>query len=223
MAQCSTYTFRRDPRPFFKFAREIYPGQFSPSPCHKFIAALESGKKLLRNYTQNIDTLEQEAGISKVEERYKFMKIFCLVETILSKVVQCHGSFATASCTDCKLQVPADAIREDIFERRIPLCPRCKDLGEGESKETSLPTEPPSASSDPSISGEASTSSTGLAGGESESDLEVPETSATSATNSEEPSAPSYVPPKAVMKPDIVFFGEGLPDHFHQVDTFLSD
>ena len=68
MAQCSTYTFRRDPRPFFKFAREIYPGQFSPSPCHKFIAALESGKKLLRNYTQNIDTLEQEAGISKVEE-----------------------------------------------------------------------------------------------------------------------------------------------------------
>ena len=63
------YTFRRDPRPFFKFAREIYPGQFSPSPCHKFIAALESGKKLLRNYTQNIDTLEQEAGISKVEER----------------------------------------------------------------------------------------------------------------------------------------------------------
>ena len=57
---------RRDPRPFFKFAREIYPGQFSPSPCHRFIAALESGKKLLRNYTQNIDTLEQEAGISKV-------------------------------------------------------------------------------------------------------------------------------------------------------------
>ena len=151
------------------------------------------------------------------------MEIFCFVETILAKVVQCHGSFATASCTDCKLQVPADAIREDIFERRIPLCPRCKDLGEGESKETSLPTEPPSASSDPSISGEASTSSTGLAGGESESDLEVPETSATSATNSEEPSAPSYVPPKAVMKPDIVFFGEGLPDHFHQVDIFLSD
>ena len=69
MAQFSNYTFRRDPRPFFKFAREIYPGQFSPSPCHKFIAALESGKKLLRNYTQNIDTLEQEAGISKVEER----------------------------------------------------------------------------------------------------------------------------------------------------------
>ena len=29
--------FKKDPRPFFKFAREIYPGQFQPSPCHKFI------------------------------------------------------------------------------------------------------------------------------------------------------------------------------------------
>ena len=69
---------RRDPRPFFKFAREIYPGQFSPSPCHRFIAALESGKKLLRNYTQNIDTLEQEAGISKVASILKFRSPFTL-------------------------------------------------------------------------------------------------------------------------------------------------
>ena len=27
------------------------------------------------------------------------------------------------------------------------------------------------------------------------------------------------MPPKSVMKPDIVFFGEGLPDHFHQSIT----
>ena len=116
--------------------------------------------------------------------------------------------------------MPADAIREDIFERRIPLCTRCKDVGEGESKETttSTPVEP-SASPEPAISGKASTSSTGLVG--AESDLEVPETSAANATEScEKPSAPTYVPPKSVMKPDIVFFGEGLPDHFHQVFLF---
>ena len=57
---------RKDPRPFFKFAKEIYPGQFTPSPCHRFISCLERAGKLLRNYTQNIDTLEQVAGISKV-------------------------------------------------------------------------------------------------------------------------------------------------------------
>ena len=67
--------FKKDPRPFFKFAREIYPGQFQPSPCHKFIRCVESNGKLLRNFTQNIDTLEQVAGIQNV--------------------IQCHGSFAT--------------------------------------------------------------------------------------------------------------------------------
>jgi len=97
--------FRKDPRPFFKFAKEIYPGQFSPSPCHKFINCLEKSGKLLRNYTQNIDTLEQVAGISKV--------------------VQCHGSFATASCTKCKSKLSAEHVRSDIMNQKIPICPQC--------------------------------------------------------------------------------------------------
>ena len=58
-AMFDIHYFRRDPRPFFKFAREIYPGQFKPSPCHKFIRSVEKHGKLLKNYTQNIDTLEQ--------------------------------------------------------------------------------------------------------------------------------------------------------------------
>jgi NAD-dependent deacetylase sirtuin 1 len=63
--------FLKDPRPFFKFAKEIYPGQFQPSPSHRFIKLLEKRAKLLRNYSQNIDTLEQVAGIENV--------------------IQCHG------------------------------------------------------------------------------------------------------------------------------------
>lgn len=74
-AMFDIHYFKKDPRPFFKFAREIYPGQFKPSPCHQFIRCIESCGKLLRNYTQNIDTLEQVAGIHNV--------------------IQCHGSFAT--------------------------------------------------------------------------------------------------------------------------------
>ena len=58
--------FRRDPRPFFRFAKEIYPGNYTPSPSHRFIAELEKRGKLLRNYTQNIDGLETQAGIDKV-------------------------------------------------------------------------------------------------------------------------------------------------------------
>ncbi|VDP00369.1 unnamed protein product [Soboliphyme baturini] len=58
--------FRNNPSPFFEFAKEIYPGQFKPSLCHRFIKTLEDENKLLRDYTQNIDTLEQTAGIKKV-------------------------------------------------------------------------------------------------------------------------------------------------------------
>lgn len=98
--------FKRDPRPFFKFAREIYPGEFKPSPCHRFIKMLETKGKLLRNYTQNIDTLERVAGIQRV--------------------IECHGSFSTASCTKCKYKCNADALRADIFAQRIPVCPQCQ-------------------------------------------------------------------------------------------------
>lgn len=100
--------FSRDPRPFYRFAREIYPGQFRPSPCHRFIRMLEMKQKLLRNYTQNIDTLEQVAGINNV--------------------IECHGSFSTASCTKCKYKCDADSIRQDIFTQHIPVCPRCQPM-----------------------------------------------------------------------------------------------
>ncbi|XP_012821550.2 NAD-dependent protein deacetylase sirtuin-1 isoform X1 [Xenopus tropicalis] len=123
--------FRKDPRPFFKFAKEIFPGQFQPSLCHRFIAMLDKEEKLLRNYTQNIDTLEQVAGIEKI--------------------IQCHGSFAEASCLVCKYKVDCEAVREDIFNQIVPRCPRC---------------------------------------------------------SSDEP--------LAIMKPDIVFFGENLPEQFHR-------
>ncbi|XP_034040814.1 NAD-dependent protein deacetylase sirtuin-1 [Thalassophryne amazonica] len=122
--------FRKDPRPFFKFAKEIYPGQFQPSPCHKFISLLDKHGKLLRNYTQNIDTLEQVAGVQRI--------------------IQCHGSFATASCLVCKHKVDCEAIREDVLNQAVPHCPRCPDIS------------------------------------------------------------------LAIMKPDIVFFGENLPEMFHR-------
>ncbi|XP_023296866.2 NAD-dependent histone deacetylase sirtuin-1 [Lucilia cuprina] len=143
--------FSRDPRPFYKFAREIYPGQFKPSPCHRFIKMLEQKQKLLRNYTQNIDTLEQVAGIKNV--------------------IECHGSFSTASCTKCKYKCDADSIRSDIFAQRIPVCPRCQPNVE-QSLDASEPV--------------------------SENNLR-------------------QLVENGIMKPDIVFFGEGLPDEFHTV------
>ncbi|KAJ1536719.1 NAD-dependent protein deacetylase sirtuin-1, partial [Nowakowskiella sp. JEL0078] len=98
--------FKFKPETFYSFAREIYPSNFTPSLSHRFIKLLESKGKLLRNYTQNIDTLEQAAGITKV--------------------LQCHGSFATASCVSCHFKVKGDYIKNDIMARRVPKCPRCE-------------------------------------------------------------------------------------------------
>ncbi|KAL1940801.1 hypothetical protein VTO73DRAFT_7842 [Trametes versicolor] len=87
------------------FASKIYPSNFIPSPCHRFIKLIEDKGKLLRNYTQNIDTLETLAGVQRV--------------------VQCHGSFATASCIHCRARVPGAAIADDIMSQRVPLCTLC--------------------------------------------------------------------------------------------------
>jgi len=245
--------FRRDPRPFFKFAKEIYPGQFTPSPCHKFISCLEKTGKLLRNYTQNIDTLEQVAGISKI--------------------VQCHGSFASASCTVCKLKVDAEQVRSDIMEQKIPLCNKCpspdlegilerlkpkpcveatdacaEDLIQTESKaelcDQSTPREGsedtgagnlPELQSSQSKTDQMDTSPITPEIGEnassrqpeSEHEQSKPEGD-NSSTKPTGPSLPCTIEPSPftgvpIMKPDIVFFGEGLSDEFHKTITEDKD
>lgn len=54
---------------------------------------LEKRGKLLRNYSQNIDTLEQKAGIENV--------------------LNCHGSFAQAECVLCHHSAPGESIKEE--------------------------------------------------------------------------------------------------------------
>ncbi|KAN0038499.1 hypothetical protein ACTA71_000677 [Dictyostelium dimigraforme] len=100
---------RANPLPFFEFAKEIFPGNHKPSPTHSFIKLLDEKGKLLRNYTQNIDTLEHVAGIDR------------------EKLVNCHGSFSTATCITCKLTVDGKTIRDSIMSMEIPLCQQCND------------------------------------------------------------------------------------------------
>lgn len=100
--------FLHDPSCFFSFAKAIFPSNFVPSPSHRFIRLLEEQGKLLRHYTQNIDTLEDVAGIRRV--------------------LHCHGSFSKAACTTpgCGYTVPGSEIKQDIFAQRVPHCPRCR-------------------------------------------------------------------------------------------------
>jgi len=158
--------FIQNPMPFFDFAGQLWPGNYTPSSTHKFIARLDQNNQLLRNFTQNIDTLEQVAGIKNV--------------------VQCHGSFAMATCMKCKKKYDADDIKERVMKKEIPYCD-CSDerftpfvylsnLGENPTIE------------------------------EIEVDSEQ--------RYQEKIKWKNQVLP--IIKPDIVFFGESLSDDFHK-------
>lgn len=155
--------FQQDPRPFYKFAKEIFPGQFTPSACHRFIRKLEQRSILLRNYTQNIDTLERQAGIEKV--------------------IECHGSFGTASCTKCKHKVSSDTIRADILAQMIPMCPVCNPCDVAAAEQTNRISNRRKALHIDTVD-------------------------------------PKNLVARGIMKPDIVFFGESLPEEFHDTSDF---
>eukprot|EP01103_Thecamoeba_quadrilineata_P019591 TRINITY_DN8000_c0_g1_i1.p1 TRINITY_DN8000_c0_g1~~TRINITY_DN8000_c0_g1_i1.p1 ORF type:complete len:362 (+),score=86.35 TRINITY_DN8000_c0_g1_i1:13-1098(+) len=102
--------FIDNPRPFYELARELFPGNFKPTPAHYFVRLLQEKGLLLCNFTQNVDTLERVAGVS---DEY---------------MVEAHGSFATARCTSCKKEYSVAWIKEIIFadELTIPRCTECK-------------------------------------------------------------------------------------------------
>ncbi|KAI8393569.1 DHS-like NAD/FAD-binding domain-containing protein [Radiomyces spectabilis] len=153
--------FRDSPEIFYSFAKELYPSNYEPSPSHMFVKLVEDKGKLLRNYTQNIDTLEHKAEIQHV--------------------VNCHGSFATASCVTCGFKCDGKDIEEYIFNQTIPPCPQCA--------ATRIP-------------------------------------SKTSSSSDEDDNDTHPHRGRSIMKPDITFFGEKLPDEFDHllaVDTDKVD
>jgi len=99
--------FREDPSIFYSVAKDILPSTNRYSPTHAFIRLLQDKGRLLTNFTQNIDNLEGHAGISP------------------DKLIQCHGSFATASCVECKHKVKCEVIYKDLKAGRVARCDRC--------------------------------------------------------------------------------------------------
>jgi len=98
--------FQDNPRPFYKFARKmLYPNRpHEPSPSHRFLALLEEKKMLLRVYTQNIDGLEEKAGLSP------------------KRVVYAHGSLNTSKCLKCGRKIPSEDLKGEIMLGNVPYC-----------------------------------------------------------------------------------------------------
>ena len=77
--------FPSNPAPFYEVMKSMFPGQgyYFPTLCHKFIKLLSDNGMLKKIYTQNIDGLEEVAGIPT------------------EKIVHSHGTFSTAKCLSC--------------------------------------------------------------------------------------------------------------------------
>ncbi|SAM75965.1 related to HST1-silencing protein [Ustilago bromivora] len=172
--------FLSNPEMFYSFAHRIFPSNFVPSSAHRFIKLIEGRGQLLRNYSQNIDTLEQLAGIEKV--------------------LQCHGSFATASCTnpECGYKCKGSQIAKAIFSQTVPVCPACEESKAREGSSSKKPIKKKRK----------------LGNGKSwrpsnDSDDEDDEDNETQLAGF------------GVLKPDITFFGEKLSDAFDQ--ALLAD
>ncbi|XP_034540941.1 SIRT1 domain-containing protein [Notolabrus celidotus] len=99
--------FTNDPQPFFSLAKALYPGSHRPNYIHYFIRMLHHKGLLLRMYTQNIDGLEKVCGIPD------------------DKLVEAHGSFATASCHLCYTAYPAEDAQHAIMNDNVPICTFC--------------------------------------------------------------------------------------------------
>lgn len=164
--------FRDDPSIFYSIAKDIIPSTDRFTPTHAFIRLIQDKGKLLTNYSQNIDNIEAKAGIQK------------------DKLIQCHGSFATASCVRCKYQVPGEDVFDDIRAGKIPRCPKCaKNMrATNNSKKRK-------------VSKDGADKKTrrrpGNRDSNSDSEYDTPDLLSC-----------------GVMKPDITFFGEPLPDQF---------
>jgi NAD+-dependent protein deacetylase SIR2 len=101
--------FDQRPELFYSLAGDILPKGKRFTPTHAFLRLLQDNGKLQTNYTQNIDNLEELAGVER------------------SRLIQCHGSFATATCRKCKYQVPGEDIFDDLRAKRVAQCKRCLD------------------------------------------------------------------------------------------------
>lgn len=169
-------------RTFYSLAGDILPNGKAYTPTHAFIRALQDQSRLQTNYTQNIDNLEGLAGISP------------------DRLIQCHGSFATASCRKCKHQVPGETIFADIRAKTIATCAACEArIAAGE------PVVPGAASSKPA--------------GKKSPKFHYDDDDSDSSDNGDDD-----IPTAGVMKPDITFFGEDLPnDFFSRFNTLDCD
>ena len=115
---------------FYTFISQLKQSidRVSPSPTHKFLKTLDTKRKLLRSYTQNIDGLEEQAGLvgSSSEQAKVDKKGKGRLRTNQVRNVQLHGDIHRVRCTFCSAEFPCTSEHLACFDRGLPPdCPEC--------------------------------------------------------------------------------------------------
>ncbi|KAG5644611.1 hypothetical protein DXG03_008089 [Asterophora parasitica] len=115
----------------------------SPTPTHHFIRTLDSKKKLLRSYTQNIDGLEEQVGLlgSSSSEAKTNGKGKTKIKTKDVRSVQLHGDIHSVRCMSCSAEYPCTDDHISMFlEGTPPDCPECASRLEARVARSARPT-----------------------------------------------------------------------------------
>lgn len=104
-----------------------------PGPTHHFIQLLDTKKKLLRSYTQNIDGFEARTGLlgSASHDAQTNGKGKSKIRTKEVRNVQLHGDIHRVRCRSCSAEYPCTQHHLASFlEGLAPECPECLERGQ---------------------------------------------------------------------------------------------
>ncbi|EGG16687.1 ankyrin repeat-containing protein [Cavenderia fasciculata] len=121
----SMQSIQEQPTVFFESIKNyFYPvvtGQIPPTKTHEFIFDLYEKNVLLRNFTQNVDGLDEMVGLPD------------------DKIVHAHGSLRSWRCSNCQQAVPQELVNEQVWNiianGGIPYCQKsqCQQSSEPQS------------------------------------------------------------------------------------------
>lgn len=99
--------FKQNTLFFYDYMKGTSFDKFTPSKTHYFLKLLQDKNLLNLVYTQNIDSLEERAGVEN------------------SKIVYAHGNINEATCSNCRKQHNVEKLREHLNKGEILYCDMC--------------------------------------------------------------------------------------------------
>jgi len=100
--------FKENPMVYYTIREKFFKNEYNPTFSHRTMNKLVQSGKVRKIYTQNIDGLLRKSGISS------------------DKIVEVHGTFATARCNECGHAADMKQYNSDLNAGKLPpKCPKC--------------------------------------------------------------------------------------------------